>query len=156
LIVQTITETILSNPLFAALTEKEAEELASHCEVMVLPSNYNLFSQGEISEDMFVLFRGDLELKVKDAAGSEMIIGTLAAGEVFGEMGVLEREPRSASIYTASDSVVLRIPGDGFHSMVSTGHPAIHILLKYTMTKACTRLRELDNRFSNLLKGGKA
>ena len=151
--VQTITETILSNPLFAALTEKEAEELASHCEVMVLPPSYSLFSQGEISEDMFVLFRGELELKVRDAAGSEMSVGGLKAGEVFGEMGVLEREPRSASIYTASDSVVLRIPGDGFHAMVSTGHPAIHILLKYTMNKACTRLRELDDRFGGLFKG---
>ena len=40
----------------------------------------------------------------------EIEVGRLDKGEVFGEMGVLEKEPRSASVVTAVDSILLKIP----------------------------------------------
>ena len=148
--IDNVAATIRSNPIFAALTKEEAEQLANHSEVLILPPNFRLFSQGEISEDMYVLFHGDLILKVKDAVGEEMEVGMLNGGEVFGEMGVLEKEPRSASIYTGTDCVILRIPGEGFYKMIEKGLPAIHLLLQHTLEKACFRLRELDRRLDVL------
>ena len=43
-----ISQTICENPIFASLTTTEAEELASLCEVLILPPDYRLFSQGQI------------------------------------------------------------------------------------------------------------
>jgi CRP-like cAMP-binding protein len=145
-----ISETIRSNPIFASLTSEQAEELASHCEVLILPPDFRLFSQGEISEDMFVLFKGKLSLRVQDSAGGEMEVGRLNSGEVFGEMGVLEREARSASVVTTEDAIVLKIPGAGFYHMIELAHPAIHLLLAHTLDKACSRLRSVDERLDGL------
>ena len=115
----TLTESILDNPVFAGLSQSEAEELAQHCEVLLLPPNRTIFLQDDPSTDIYVLFRGRLEIRVRDSAGEDNSVGYLEQGEVFGEMGVLESVPRSASVFTAEDSVLLKIPGNGFTTMTS-------------------------------------
>ena len=149
---QTLTESILDNPVFAGLSQQEAEELAHHCEVLLLPPDRDIFLQGDTSTDIYVLFRGRLEIRVRDTANVDNSVGYLEQGEVFGEMGVLESCARSASVFTAEDSVLLRIPGMGFTTMTSAGHPAIHRLLQWSIHKACNRLRELDARLDNLFQ----
>ena len=146
----TLTESILDNPVFAGLSRTEAEELARHCEVLLLPPERTIFEQGDPSTDIFVLFRGRLEIRVRDTAGVDNSVGYLLEGEVLGEMGVLESCPRSASVLTAEDTVLLRIPGKGFTEMTFAGHPAIHRLLRWSIHKACNRLRELDTRLDTL------
>ena len=146
-----ISQTIQENPIFASLTTAEAEELASLCEVLILPPEYRLFSQGQIADDMYVLFKGECKLLVRPTAiADEIEVGRLGKGEVFGEMGVLEKEPRSASVVTSVDSILLKIPGAGFFHMIEIAHPAIKLLLAHTMDKACMRLRDLDSRLEQL------
>ena len=147
-----ITNTILKNPIFAGLSQEDAEALARYCEVLVLPPNHRIFVQGEVSKSMFVLFRGQLVIKVRDIQGTEKEVGIIPEGDLFGEMGVLENEVRSASVYTVSASIVLRIPGRDFYTMIEEGHPAVHILLKSTIDEACVRLRELDQRLDDLFR----
>jgi len=145
-----LTESILENPIFSGLEEKSAEDLAKHCEVLLLPPNRKVFQQGDEAQEMFVLFRGRLEIRVEDLAGEEHVVGTLSKGEVFGEMGVLDSTKRSASCYTAEDSVLLRIPGSGFSKMIKQGNPAVHRLLQFSLEKACSRLRSLDQRLDQI------
>ena len=148
--VSTIAESILDNPVFVGLSKTEAEELASHCDILVLPSGRSVFEQGAKSESIFVLFKGTLNVSARDKVGKEHLVGQINQGDVFGEMGVLEGERRSASTVTAEDSVILRIPGTSFTMMVKQGHPAIHRLLQWAIRKSCQRLRELDGRLDEL------
>jgi len=148
--VSTIAESILDNPVFVGLSKTEAEELASHCDILVLPSGRTVFEQGSKSESIFVLFRGTLSVSVRDMAGEDHLVGQISQGDVFGEMGVLEGQHRSASTFTAEDSVILRIPGTSFTMMVKQGHPAIHRLLQWAIRKSCQRLRDLDTRLDEL------
>lgn len=148
--IKTLTDSILENPVFSGLSKSEAEELASHCEVLVLPPKRKVFGQGDMSSDIFVLFHGRLLVSVKDLAGVEHNVGHVEQGEVFGEMGVLESQTRSASTYTEHDSIILRIPGTSFTMMVKQGHPAIQRLLQWAITKGCERLRELDEKLDEL------
>ena len=148
--VSTIAESILENPVFVGLSKTEAEELASHCDILVLPKGRFVFEQGESSTSIFVLFKGVLNVSVRDLAGEDNIVGTIQKGDVFGEMGVLEATDRSATAITTEDSVILRIPGTSFTMMVKQGHPAIHRLLQWAIRKSCERLRQLDGRLDTL------
>ena len=148
--VSTIAESILDNPVFVGLSKTEAEELASHCDILVLPAGRAVFEQGSASQSIFVLFKGVLNVSVRDLAGVEHLVGNIPRGDVFGEMGVLEAQPRSATTITAEDSVLLRIPGTSFTMMVKQGHPAIHRLLQWAIRKSCHRLRDLDGRLDLL------
>ena len=141
---------ILSHPIFSALSRREAEELAQYCEVLLLPAEQIIVQQGEMSEDMYVLIKGSLVIRVQDRFGEDSDVGMLSKGEVFGEMGVFENTARSASIYSKSESIVLRIPGEGFHKMVEEGQAAMHVLLQHTLQNACGRLRDLDKRLDGL------
>ena len=79
-----ISQTIQDNPIFASLTTTEAEELAFLCEVLILPPDYRLFSQGQISDDMYVLFKGECKLLVRPTAiADEIEVGRLDKGEVL-------------------------------------------------------------------------
>ena len=148
--VSSIAESILDNPVFVGLSKTEAEELASHCDILVLPVDRVVFEQGSDSESIYVLFRGSLNVSVRDLGGEDNIVGQISQGDVFGEMGVLEAQPRSATTFTAEDSVLLRIPGTSFTMMVKQGHPAIHRLLQWAIRKSCQRLRDMDVRFDEL------
>ena len=148
--VSTIAESILDNPVFVGLSKTEAEELASHCDILVLPAGRVIFEQGSSSQSIFVLFKGKLNVSVSDLVGEEHLVGNIQKGDVFGEMGVLEAQPRSATTITAEDSVLLRIPGTSFTMMVKQGHPAIHRLLQWAIRKSCYRLRDLDGRLDVL------
>ena len=64
--VSTIAESILENPVFVGLSKTEAEELASHCDILVLPKGRFVFEQGESSTSIFVLFKGALNVSVRD------------------------------------------------------------------------------------------
>ena len=141
---------ILSHPIFSGLERVEAEQLAQYCEVLLLPPDQIIVQQGEMSEDMYVLIKGSLVIRVEDRFGEESEVGTLSKGEVFGEMGVFENTARSASIYSKTESIVLRIPGEGFHKMVEEGQTAMHVLLQHTLQNACGRLRDLDKRLDGL------
>ena len=141
---------ILSHPIFSGLKRAEAEALAQHCEVLLLPKNQMVMAQGEVSHDMFILIKGVLSIRVENQFGVESEVGTLSKEELFGEMGVFENTARSASIYSKAESVVLRIPGDGFHQMVAEGQAAMQVLLQHTLNNACNRLRDLDRRLDLL------
>ena len=148
--VSTIAESILENPVFVGLSKTEAEDLASHCDILVLPKGRFVFEQGEPSTSIYVLFKGLLNVSVQDLVGEDQIVGSIQKGDVFGEMGVLEATDRSATAVTAEDSVILRIPGTSFTMMVKQGHPAIHRLLQWAIRKSCERLRQLDGRLDTL------
>ena len=141
---------ILSHPIFSGLSRHEAENIARYCEVLILPKGQIIVEQGELSQDMYILIKGSLSIKVRDSQGEESEVGTLSKGEIFGEMGVFEDTARSASIYSATESVVLCIPGEGFHKMVAEGQAAMFILLQQTLINACNRLRDLDRRLDTL------
>lgn len=141
---------ILSHPIFSGLARVEAENIARYCEVLILPKGQVIVEQGERSQDMYILIKGSLSIRVRDSSGEESEVGTLSRGDIFGEMGVFEDTARSASIYSAADSVVLCIPGEGFHKMVAEGQTAVHLLLQHTIQNACNRLRDLDKRLDTL------
>lgn len=145
-----LNKSILESPVFSGLSHSEADELARYCEKMVLSAEEKVFSQGDDSLGMYILFQGRLEIRVEDLRGKEHLVGTIDQGEVFGEMSVFDDMKRSASCYTLEDSIILYIPGLGFREMLSTGVPAIHCLLQFILKRACSRLRKLDQRLDEL------
>lgn len=148
--IRTPVSTIVRSPLFSGLSEGEVEELAQHCEVMIFDDGGQFFAQGEDSEDIFIVIEGQVRLTVFDTAKVEQIIGVVKSGDIIGEMGVFENEPRSTSAYAVGETVLLKVPGEGFQAMMAAGHPAIHKMLRWSLSKASERLRLLDEKLGLL------
>ncbi len=84
-------------PLFASLSADALLPVASLCQQMDLAGGQVLFEAGEVGDSMFVVASGGVQVK----RGTELL-AKLGPGEVVGEMGALDLEPRSATVIAPS------------------------------------------------------
>ncbi len=91
-------------PLFASLSADALLPVASLCQQVDLVSGQVLFDAGEVGDSMFVVASGLVQVK----RGAELL-ARLGPGEVVGEMGALDLEPRSATVVAAEPSRLIRL-----------------------------------------------
>ena len=120
--------------LFQHCTPKELTRLAGITDQAVLETGQVLCRQGEVATAAFVIDDGAASVKV-----GEQVIGGVGAGEIVGEMGLLDYRPRSATVVASSPMKVYVIDARRFESV-----------LEETPTLARNLLRELTGRIRGL------
>jgi CRP-like cAMP-binding protein len=108
-----------------------------------------LFREGEEGEDMYIIQTGRVAIK-KRVKDGETTLAVLDKGDFFGEMAILERQPRSASAEMVDAGYVIVISGDDFGDMIKANpENAVRKLRKYSI-----RLRETNRQLEQVLSGG--
>jgi CRP-like cAMP-binding protein len=92
--------------LFAALSKQGLNEVVSIADEVELPEGAKLTREGEIAREFFVLLDGSVEVRKKGRW-----LATLVAGDFFGEIGLLAKVPRTATV-TATSPVRALVIGD--------------------------------------------
>ena len=83
------------------------------------PKNSMLFAEGEPGNELFIIQRGSVKI-VKIVDDNEVLLAVLKAGDIFGEMALLEDKPRAASAVTHEDCQVLAVNRANFERMIVT------------------------------------
>lgn len=96
--------------LMGALTNEEAEWLASHGQARFVPGGMTVIEAGRTVEALFVLLDGSLSVRVGD--GRDQEVATLYPGEVLGEISFIDARPPSASVVAVRDCHLLVIDRD--------------------------------------------
>jgi CRP-like cAMP-binding protein len=96
-------------PMLAGIAPATMRTLASASQLEVKPAGSLLFRQSELGDDVLVLARGAAYV-LSERDGEEHIIDEIGSGALAGEMGALSGEPRSATVRTATSSMLVRIP----------------------------------------------
>ncbi len=109
-----------------------------------------LVRQGEVGDCMFVLQEGEVEV-LKSEDGREAVVDVLKAGEMFGEMAIIEKQVRSATVRAITHVRVLTIDKKTFLRRVHED-PTLALNILKTMSN---RIRKLDAELA-LLKGNAA
>jgi len=107
-----------------------------------------IIREGEPGDCMFVIQNGSVEV-LRDSGGSLVRLGLLHEGDVFGEMALFEREPRSATVRAQGQARVLTVDRKGFLRRVHED-PSLAFRLLRTMSQ---RIRELDAEVARLKAG---
>lgn len=124
-------------PIFEAAPTAALELMARRLEEHPFVRGDVLVREGEPALDFYVLTDGRLTVSSHGEAGvEERDLGELGTGDHFGEIGLLEAIPRTATVTAASDGSVLRIPGESFLEALSQA-PTFGATL---METAATRL----------------
>ena len=101
-------------------TGLEGEELAALAEI-TLEKEYAagemIFEQGQPAHHLYVIVQGKVEVFMR-ADSSERPIAVLGEKECFGEMAILDDEPRSASIRALEPTVVIKIARESFAELI--------------------------------------
>ncbi len=103
--------------LFAGASRATLEALASRSSTEPLASGSDAVREGEEPDDLFVVVSGTLVVTV----AGEGVVNTKGPGEAFGEIGLLRRIPRTATVTATSPCTLLRIPGEDFLRLASEG-----------------------------------
>jgi glutaminase len=107
--------------LCRGLTPGELQDLAARLTVVELPAHTDTVVAGSIADAMFFLTRGEVGIFLKTSQTGEQLISRLGPGMSFGEVALVDRQPRSATVRTLSDSSVLRLPFAVFDHMAEEG-----------------------------------
>ncbi|HET6519016.1 MAG TPA: cyclic nucleotide-binding domain-containing protein, partial [Geminicoccaceae bacterium] len=104
-----------------------------------------LFREGEPSAEVFRIRSGEAEvLKEPEGGGRPAVLGTVRAGEFVGEMGVLQEQPRSATVRAVGEVTAEAIPGDEFLRRISRdSETALQLLVRLS-----ERLRHVNQRLA--------
>jgi CRP/FNR family cyclic AMP-dependent transcriptional regulator len=119
-------------PLFSRCTRKELEFLASRTDEVQLKPNHTLIKQGRASDSFYVLLEGEATVEVDGKARP-----LLHAGDFFGEIGMLDRGPATATVVTTTPSRAMVMSHVQFRDAIKSRDS----LLSTVLAVAADRLR---------------
>src|SRR6185312_4466039 len=96
-------------PFFRSLETSLLETLIDHTKIIETPADILVCQTGQKQRSLFVLLRGEASVFKRDRSGQRRKVATLKEGSVFGEVGFLLGEPRTADVITEQKSVIARI-----------------------------------------------
>jgi lysophospholipid hydrolase len=90
----------------------------------VLPPGSVLFREGEPSDAMYLVLRGELQATVADGQQGEIVVGRIGPGEPVGEMQILSGGTRTATVRATSEAEVVRVSRHAVERLVRTAPEA--------------------------------
>jgi CRP-like cAMP-binding protein len=126
-------ETLAELPLFSPLAKRELRKLVRQAQFAEFAPGDAVVLTGAPADSFYVILGGKATARGKTATR------TLGTGDYFGEMGLLDDEPRSATVVALEELHVMRLPRRSFLQLVER-NPAV----------ALTIMRELGGRVRRL------
>ena len=130
--------------LFDGATAEELESVAAICEEKTFSKGDNVTAQGEAGDELFVVCEGFVEvLRTGTTPGqTPRSVVNLGAGQIFGEMALVDRGPRSATVRAASDTTsVLVIRQEDFENLCDKNHHLGFLVMRNIAADLSFKLR---------------
>ena len=113
---------LLEHPIFAGLPVPRLEAAARALDPAPVTAGQVVIRQGEPADRFYVIAEGSVRVtQVPDAGGVEVELRTLGPGDVFGEIGILRRSPRTATVTATTDGLLLALDAGEFLELVGSG-----------------------------------
>lgn len=135
-----------SSELFKELDEETLKTLAGLATKKVLLKKNLVIGAGDTSSALYLIKSGKVDVMVTHDDAKEMILSTLQAGDHFGELSLLDGEPRSVNIVTQGRCEFIIIHQADFYALLKA-HPSLAIsVIKYL----CKRVRTITHTAEDL------
>jgi CRP/FNR family transcriptional regulator/CRP/FNR family cyclic AMP-dependent transcriptional regulator len=139
-------DTLRAIPLFSNVTDEDLEQVASHLIERRFPRNTTIVEEGLAGDYMYVIREGRVKVTKLSEDGREKILEFLDAGSFFGEMALLDRAPRIASVKTLKPVKLLALSRTDFLNLLRKSPD----LALSVIQELCKRLRTVDDQASAL------
>lgn len=135
------------HPLLAHLPPERLSRLAREGEVETWKGGEDIVAEGSLGDALFLILSGEVAVH-RDGK----TFATLGAGDVFGEMSMVEPAPRSASVSAMSPTFLFRLPHDSLHRLLVDDPETASALLVQIVKTLSERLRRANHMLSSVDK----
>jgi CRP/FNR family cyclic AMP-dependent transcriptional regulator len=133
-------------PLFAGLSPEVLAEIEHHGSTKNYRKNTIVINEGDETDSLYVILSGRVKVFLSGEDGREAVLNHQGPGEYFGEMSLIDRQPRAASVMTVEPSRLMIISRSDFMHCLA-GNPEIALNLIKPMA---SRIRMLAQNVSSL------
>jgi len=126
-----------SNVFFPKMSQEELELVASYGVSRTYPKNTILVSEGDPNEMLYLILKGQVKVFISDEKGKEVLLNLQGPGEYFGEIAIIDKAPRSASVMTIEACQIAVVSKQGFERCLAE-HPGLAMGLIRNLVK-CVR-----------------
>ena len=127
--------------LFELLDDDELNELAAVIDTESFEAGKTLFYAGDPGDCLYVVRSGEVELFIKDTAGQKIVLKIAETADIFGEISMLDKRPRSSTAVALSDTELFALDRDDLLLLFQkTPDAGLNML-----AAMCSMLREADS-----------
>ncbi|MGO8692072.1 MAG: GGDEF domain-containing protein [Rectinemataceae bacterium] len=149
-----VTDFLESHPLFSGMSGLELNAVSAFLEARRIPSGQIVFREGETGQELFIVRSGKVGSYVTQSDGTRREIYEHVPGSLFGEMAIIESEPRSATCYAKDDVELFVLEAIDFYRLVWE-HPVIGVKLLSSMARVMVSwLDEASGFLGGLVRWG--
>lgn len=134
-------------PLFSGLPPEELQQFAAITREKTYPKSSVILFEDDPGDSLFVIRSGRVKVVLVGEDGREVILGVLGVGEHFGELSLIDDQPRSAHVIAMEDSSLLVLRRDDFRRRVESSPTVAWTLL----SELSRRLRRADGKIGGLV-----
>ena len=134
-------------PLFKHLVPDELSRVGVAARERAYPKNSVILFEDDPGDSLFVVVTGQVKVVLIGEDGREVILAVLGQGDFFGEMSLIDDEPRSAHVIAMEDSNLLVLRREDFQTALRE-HPRIALGLLRALSR---RLRHADDKIGGLV-----
>jgi CRP/FNR family cyclic AMP-dependent transcriptional regulator len=131
--------------IFQGLSREELAHLSGLAQTKIYKPRETIVEKGDSATEFFVLLRGRAKVGAPGADGSHAAINVMGPGEVFGEIAILDGQPRSATVTTLEECEMAVVNKAAFNDLL-TASPSIAVKL---LNVLAGRVRELTTRIED-------
>src|ERR1700687_35055 len=129
-------------PFFTQLSDKELDIVRAVATQKTYPKNAVVLTEGEMGDSLYTIQSGKVKVFIGDEEGREITLKILGAGDFFGEMSMIDKQPRSASVTTLEAATFLVLSHAAFERCVERAPPIGNVVMQVL----AQRVREADRK----------
>lgn len=137
--------------LFGALSDEVLEYLVKALPVIVVNPGESVFREGDQAREMFVVLDGECEVLKRGKRGIEARVALLGPGDWFGEMSILDVQPRSATVMALAPSRLIRIGAESLDQLYRRDLKAYALIVLNIARELSRRLRVADGLIADIM-----
>jgi CRP/FNR family transcriptional regulator, cyclic AMP receptor protein len=136
------------NPMFADLGSDELSRISNLCHTQHLASGEVLFQKGDPGDSLFGVRRGQIRIETGASDGSRLTLNFMGPGDLFGEVAVLDGQPRTADATAGEATEMFVLRREDFLSHLER-EPKVAIKIIQLL---CERIRYQSERMDSSMR----
>ena len=137
--------------LFGALPDETLDYLCASLSTVPVAPGDSVFHEGDTGRDMYVVLSGELEVMKRSKSGHDARVALLGIHDWFGEMSLLDVQPRSATVRAVAPGTLLHITSADLDALYRRDLKSYALIVLNVARELSRRMRVADGILAELI-----